>query len=112
FEIAALGGCMVVEDTAEHREIFGPDGDAVVYFRTPAEAAEHTRVLLANPAERARLSKAVHDRISGGAHTYRDRLRSIVEAVSERQDAKQVSRRGPVRRLNIAIATAGRFHVL
>ena len=80
FEIAALGGCMLAEDTAEHREIFGEDGEAVVYFRSPREAAERARALLADPAERARLSAAVRARISGGAHTYRDRLVSILEA--------------------------------
>ena len=82
FEIAALGGCMLAEDTAEHREIFGPDGDAVVYFRTPREAAERARSLLADPAERARLSEAVRARISCGGHTYRDRLTTILEVAS------------------------------
>jgi hypothetical protein len=79
FEIAALGGCMLAEDTAEHREIFGPDGEAVVYFRTPREAAERARSLLADPAECARLSEAVRARILGGAHTYRDRLVSMLQ---------------------------------
>lgn len=80
FEIAALGGCMLAEDTAEHREIFGDDGEAVVYFRTASEAAERARELLADPAERARLSTAVRDRIvSHGAHTYRDRLVSMLQ---------------------------------
>src|SRR6516165_7140478 len=74
FEIAALGGCMLAEDTTEHREIFGPDGEAVVYFRTAREAAERARAVLADPAERARLSAASRARISSGAHTYRDRL--------------------------------------
>jgi hypothetical protein len=78
FEIAALGGCMLAEDTAEHREIFGLDGEAVVYFRTPREAADRACALLAEPAERARLSEAVRARISGGAHTYRDRLVSML----------------------------------
>jgi spore maturation protein CgeB len=82
FEIASLGGCMLAEDTAEHREIFGPDGEAVVYFRNPRDAAERARSLLADPSERARLSAAVHARISGGAHTYRDRLVSILEAAT------------------------------
>ncbi len=82
FEIAAFGGCMLAEDTAEHREIFGADGDAVVYFRTPREAAERARSLLADPAERARLSEAVRARISCGAHTYRDRLTTILEVAS------------------------------
>jgi spore maturation protein CgeB len=82
FEIAAVGGCMLAEDTAEHREIFGPDCEAVVYFRNPGEAAERARSLLADPAERARLSAVVRARISRGAHTYRDRLVSILEAVN------------------------------
>jgi spore maturation protein CgeB len=82
FEIAALGGCMLAEDTAEHREIFGPDGEAVVYFSAPREAAERARLLLANSAERARLSAVVRARISQGAHTYRDRLVSVLEAAT------------------------------
>jgi hypothetical protein len=88
FEIAALGGCMLAEDTAEHREIFGPDGEAVVYFSTAREAAERARLLLADPPERARLSAVVRARISRGGHTYRDRLVSILEAAT---------RIGPVR---------------
>jgi spore maturation protein CgeB len=82
FEIAAVGGCMLAEDTEEHREIFGSDGEAVIYFRTPREAAERAHSLLADPAERARLSAAVRERISRGAHTYRDRLVSILEAAT------------------------------
>src|SRR4029077_5280495 len=69
FEIAALGGCLLAEDTAEHREIFGPDVEAVLYFRSPREAAERARALLADPAARARLSAKVKARISRGAHT-------------------------------------------
>lgn len=88
FEIAALGGCMLAEDTAEHREIFGADGDAVAYFRTPGEAAERARALLADPAERARLSDAVRARILRGAHTYRDRLVSIIEAATPTRRAQ------------------------
>jgi hypothetical protein len=87
FEIAALGGCMLAEDTAEHREIFGTDGEAVVYFRTPREAAERARLLLADSAERARLSATVRARISSGAHTYRDRLVSILETVTRTRHA-------------------------
>jgi spore maturation protein CgeB len=89
FEIAAVGGCMLAEDTAEHREIFGPDGEAVVYFRTPREAAARAGSLLANPAERARLSGAVWARVSCGAHTYRDRLVSIIEAVARIRGARK-----------------------
>jgi spore maturation protein CgeB len=78
FEIAALGGCMLAEDTAEHRKIFGPDGQAVVYFRTPADAIVRARALLADDAERARLAQAARQRIIAGGHTYRDRLNAML----------------------------------
>ncbi|MGE0258495.1 MAG: glycosyltransferase [Alphaproteobacteria bacterium] len=80
FEIAALGGCMLAEDTAEHRRIFGLDGEAVAYFRTPDDAAVRARALLADNAERARLAAAVRQRIVAGGHTYRDRLDAMLAA--------------------------------
>jgi spore maturation protein CgeB len=78
FEIAAAGGCMLAEDTDEHREIFGPEGEATLYFRNAKEAAERARALLCNPSERKRLAAALHRRILGGAHTYADRLATIL----------------------------------
>ena len=33
FEAAAIGGCILAEDTADHREIFGPEDYAARYFR-------------------------------------------------------------------------------
>ena len=80
FEIAAIGGCMLAEDTAEHREIFGADGSCVVYFRDAADAAERAGVLLADAGLRTRLATCAHQRISGGGNTYRDRLRCMLEA--------------------------------
>jgi spore maturation protein CgeB len=82
-EIAALGGCMLAEDTVEHREIFGPDGEAVVYFRNAREAAARACALLADPAERKRLSAAVQTRILRNGHTYRDRLVFILEVAAK-----------------------------
>ena len=82
FEIAAAGGCMLAEDTAEHREIFGEDGEAVLYFRNAREAAERASLMLANPAERARLAAAVRTRVAGPKNTYRARLVTMLEAAS------------------------------
>jgi spore maturation protein CgeB len=82
FEIAAAGGCMLAEDTKEHRELFGPDGEAVVYFRTPAEACERSLWLLANPAERRRLSAAVRSRVGTAKNTYRARLLTMLQTLS------------------------------
>lgn len=84
FEIAAIGGCMLAEDTAEHREIFGPDGECVAYFRGPADAAARALSLLADDATRARLAASLRARNERGGHTYRDRLRSMLSAAGER----------------------------
>jgi len=82
FEIAAVGGCMLAEDTGEHREIFGPEGEAVVYFRNAREAAERTRALLCNISERKRLAAGLHRRIVDGAHTYTDRLATMLDVAT------------------------------
>jgi spore maturation protein CgeB len=84
FEIAAVGGCMLAEDTEEHRAIFGADGEAVRYFRTPKEAAIRARLLIADSSERKRLACSVRTRIVGGAHTYRDRLAIMLQVVAGR----------------------------
>lgn len=81
FEIPAMGGCMLVEDTAEHREIFGPDGDAVVYFRTVGEMVERARRLLQADGERRRLARRARALVVDGRHTYRDRLETMLETV-------------------------------
>jgi spore maturation protein CgeB len=79
FEIASIGGCMLAEDTEEHRTIFGGDGDSVHYFRTPKQAAALARLLIDHPADRARLAASVRDRIGRGAHTYSDRLCTMLD---------------------------------
>jgi spore maturation protein CgeB len=78
-EIPAVGACMLVEDTAEHRELFGADGECVSYFATQAQMIERARWLLANPLERERLKHAVHARITRGGHTYEHRLADMLE---------------------------------
>ena len=83
FEIAALGGCMVVEETVEHRQLFGADGECVLYFSSPNDAAEKIRRLLGDMDECCRLGRAVQARVVGGANTYTDRLASMLAAASE-----------------------------
>jgi spore maturation protein CgeB len=79
FEIGAVGGCMIAEDTPGHRAIFGPDGEAAYYFRTPEEAAAYANLLIADSGERSRLSACLQDRIRRGRNTYRDRLATMIE---------------------------------
>jgi hypothetical protein len=78
FELAAVGGCLAVEDTCEHREIFGRDGECVRFFRSTAELLTVTSELLADNSERQRLAAAVRSRlVDGGHHTYAARLQAI-----------------------------------
>jgi spore maturation protein CgeB len=79
FEAAAMGACMLVEDTAEHREIFGLDGECVVYFSCAEDAASRALLLVGDAPQRARLAAAVRARIACGKHSYRDRLQEIVQ---------------------------------
>ena len=78
FEIPACGGFAIAEDTEEHREIFGEEGECVLYFANGREAVEKTRWALQHPDERLRMSGAAYRRIVSGGHTYGDRLREML----------------------------------
>jgi spore maturation protein CgeB len=79
-EIPAMGGCMLVEDTEEHRTLFGPHGHAAAYFRTIPDMLEQLRWLLSAADERQRLATCAQRCISEGQHTYEDRLRVMLAA--------------------------------
>ncbi len=87
FELPAIGACMLVEDTLEHREIFGSDRECVVYFNSIEQIVEQLKWLLKNDDERVRLKKAVYEKITHGQHTYRDRLLSILKTVDKNEIA-------------------------
>jgi spore maturation protein CgeB len=78
FEIPAIGGFMLAEDSADHREIFGPEGDCVLYFASLAEAISKAHWALRHPNERRRMAKAGHERVVTGRNTYRDRLEQML----------------------------------
>jgi hypothetical protein len=73
-----MAACLVVEDTEEHRDIFGNEGETVIYFTTALEMAEKAKWLRAHPAERERLKRAVHQHVTAGHNTYADRLPHIL----------------------------------
>lgn len=74
FEVPAIGACMLTEDTNEHREIFGEEGKAVIYFKSISEMIKKIRWLLDHEKERQRLAQSVHQLIVNGRNTYQDRL--------------------------------------
>ncbi|WP_017653944.1 CgeB family protein [Fortiea contorta] len=78
FEVPAIGTCMLTEDTQEHREIFGEEGKAVVYFNTIPEMVKKAQWLLNHDAERQRLADNAHALITQNRHTYKHRLETIL----------------------------------
>src|SRR5262249_19178830 len=46
FEAAAIGGCILAEDTADHHDIFGPDNDSVRYFKSASEMVRQAQLLV------------------------------------------------------------------
>lgn len=98
FEIPAIGACMLVEYTEEHREIFGAAGESVVYFRSIPEMIEKARWLLDRPAERHRLAAAAHSRITAGGNTYQDRLAALLGLPAKNHEDRD-SRTRPLSRV-------------
>lgn len=80
FELPACGACIIMEDTAEHRKLFGNEGEVVLYYRNEEEAAVKANRLINAPTELERLKHAALRWINSGAHTYRERLISILRA--------------------------------
>lgn len=79
YEAPAMGACMLVEDTPEHREIFGWDRESVVYFCSVEEMLDGVQQLLASESERRRLVAAAQAVIVSSPNTYRDRLLTMLE---------------------------------
>lgn len=77
YEIPAMGGCMLTEDTEEHRDIFGQN--TVPFFRTPDEMVDQMKLLIDSPNLRDRFSTAAKIKMTHGGNTYQDRLHLILK---------------------------------
>jgi spore maturation protein CgeB len=82
FELPAAGACMVVEDTQEHRELFGPDSEAVAYFESPQTLVLRMQELLANEGQRIEMKERSHQLMVAGGHRYEDRLEAMIRILS------------------------------
>lgn len=81
FELAAMGACILAEDTEEHRSIYGEQGAA--YFRNVDEMLSELRRLVENEDERSRLAANVRRLVATGANTYADRLKQMLRTAPE-----------------------------
>jgi spore maturation protein CgeB len=74
---------MLAEDTDEHHEIFGREGEAALYFRNADEASAKATWLANNPQERVRMAAAIRTRAGGVENTYRARLATMLDVAAE-----------------------------
>ncbi len=82
FELAAMGACILAEDTEEHREIYGgPEEGTVEYFKDIPDLVQKARALSNDPSRRESMRKKAHERITQGANTYEDRLKTILDGL-------------------------------
>ncbi len=78
FEAAAMGACLLAEDTKEHRAIYGAEGEMVLYFRTIQEMNEKVALLLADDSLRRQLTAKSLDGIAQEKNSYKARLRTMI----------------------------------
>ena len=81
FEVPAAGGLFVGERTTEHAELL-EDGVECFLFSDAAERDEILRRCEQDPAAARRIATLGHRRVTSGGHTYADRAREIVAALS------------------------------
>lgn len=78
FEGSALGSCLAVEDTSEHRSIFGDSDDCVRYFSSVQDLVTVSKELLANQKRSRELAMNTIKRIRCWRNTYDERLLRIL----------------------------------
>ena len=79
-EFPAMGGCLVTEDTQEHREFFGELEDATLYWSSTEELVAQVKRLVLGEVDSRYLADRLHQRITeDGDHRYEDRLKKIIE---------------------------------
>lgn len=78
YELPAMRACILAQDTPDHRELYGADGETVRYFTTAADIGAAARGLLQDAPERERLGVAVHSRVVRPESSYFARLERLL----------------------------------
>jgi hypothetical protein len=80
YELPAMRGCILAQDTPDHRELYGPDRETVRYFVSRKDIADVAEQLLADGEERQRLAIAAHARVGRPENSYYTRLHELLGA--------------------------------
>lgn len=76
YEAAAIGGCILAEDTCDHRNLFG---DAACYFTATDDLITKSMALLSNADTRSVLANRLQARLRDDRDSYASRLSEIVD---------------------------------
>jgi spore maturation protein CgeB len=78
YELPAIGGCLLVEDTPDHRALLGTAGESAFFFSSLVDLPARAHEILHLPeAARQVMRQSARQRLLLGSHTYADRLRAI-----------------------------------
>lgn len=78
YEIGAIGGCGLYQDTPEHRKLLRSYPDAG-FFSTPKQLRERVEALLVDPGLQKHLRSMGEAAIKSGRETYGERLKTIMK---------------------------------
>ena len=84
YEIPAMRGLILAEETDDHREMFGDEGDCALFFRGTSEMVDKAKWLLGHQEEGRQMADRAYTRITGGKNTYGDRLETILDTCLNR----------------------------
>jgi len=87
YEIGAIGGCGLYQDSREHRELL-PKYPNEGFFKTPKQLQERVQHLMAHPSLRDQLRKLGSEAMRKPGNTYAARLQTMLQW-SEQQGCSQ-----------------------
>lgn len=91
-EFPAMGACLVTEDTQEHRELYGPDGEATLYWKTPEDMIERVSQIIADKDGRDRMAVNLHHCLTEHQrHSYHSRLLKLLGFLDSSAADKQTA---------------------
>lgn len=94
FEVPAVGGIMLAQDTIEHREFFEPSREAF-FFGSEAEMISKAKDILSlSPADAAEIRRAARLRSVGGGYSYPTRAAEALKQISSDFEAAFATKRG------------------
>lgn len=78
YEIGAIGGCGIYEDTEEHRKLLNGYPD-IGFFKTPSELQRKVKMIVANKELQQQLKSLGRAAVMKEENTYKARLKTIIE---------------------------------